>query len=101
MHLPAVMDGGPHQMVDPGGSWAPEWTVDQPASTLWYHPHPHGATEDHVRRGLAGMFLIDDAPSAQQPLPNTYGVDDIPVIVQDLRLRGTRDRKITRLNSSL
>ncbi|MFD3704936.1 multicopper oxidase family protein [Nocardia sp. NPDC058658] len=90
MHLPAAMDGGPHQMVEPGASWTPEWTVAQPASTLWYHPHPHGATEEHVRRGLAGMFLIDDAPSAQLPLPNTYGVDDIPVIVQDMRLRGSR-----------
>ncbi|MFD3746829.1 multicopper oxidase family protein [Nocardia sp. NPDC058633] len=90
MHLPAAMDGGPHQMVDPGAAWAPEWAVDQPASTLWYHPHPHGATEDHVRRGLAGMFLIDDGPSSHLPLPSAYGVDDIPVIVQDMRLRGTR-----------
>ncbi len=90
MHLPAAMDGGPHQMVDPGASWTPEWTVAQPASTLWYHPHPHGATEDHVRRGLAGMFLIDDVPSAELPLPSTYGIDDIPVIVQDMRLRGRR-----------
>ncbi|MFD3593375.1 multicopper oxidase family protein [Nocardia sp. NPDC058640] len=90
MHLPAAMDGGPHQMVDPGATWTPEWTVAQPASTLWYHPHPHGATEDHVRRGLAGMFLIDDAASTELPLPNTYGVDDIPVIVQDMRLRGNR-----------
>ncbi|MFC4123485.1 multicopper oxidase family protein [Nocardia rhizosphaerae] len=88
MHLPAAMDGGPHQMVEPGATWTPEWTVAQPASTLWYHPHPHGATEDHVRRGLAGLFLLDDEPAAALPLPDTYGVDDIPVIVQDLRLRG-------------
>lgn len=87
MHLPAAMDGGPHQMVEPGATWTPEWTVAQPASTLWYHPHPHGATEDHVRRGLAGMFLIDDAAASALPLPKTYGVDDLPVIVQDLRLR--------------
>lgn len=90
MHLPAAMDGGPHQMVEPGAAWSPEWTVAQPASSLWYHPHPHGATEDHVRRGLAGMFLIDDEPSAELALPNRYGVDDIPVIVQDMRLRGSR-----------
>ncbi|MFE3546207.1 multicopper oxidase family protein [Nocardia sp. NPDC059177] len=90
MHLPATMDGGPHQMVEPGATWTPEWTVAQPASTLWYHPHPHGATEDHVRRGLAGMFLVDDAAAAALRLPSTYGVDDLPVIVQDLRLRGDR-----------
>ncbi|MGJ3560660.1 multicopper oxidase domain-containing protein [Streptomyces sp. INA 01156] len=53
MHLPARMDGGPHQMIAPGAAWTPHWTVDQPAATLWYHPHPHGKTEEHVRRGLA------------------------------------------------
>ena len=60
MHLPAEMDGGPHQMVEPDATWSPEWTIDQPAATLWYHPHPHGETESHVARGLAGMFLVQD-----------------------------------------
>jgi FtsP/CotA-like multicopper oxidase with cupredoxin domain len=39
MHLPAAMDGGPHQEVAPGATWRPEWTIDQPAATLWYHLH--------------------------------------------------------------
>ncbi|UFS99202.1 multicopper oxidase family protein [Nocardia huaxiensis] len=89
MHVPAEMDGGPHQMVDAGGTWTPEWTVDQPAATLWYHPHPHGATESHVRRGLAGMFVLDDAAADGLALPHTYGVDDLPIIVQDLKFRGS------------
>lgn len=85
MHLPAEMDGGPHQMVEPGGTWSPRWTVDQPAGTLWYHPHPHGGTEDHIFRGLAGMILVDDEASAVwDVLPHEYGVDDVPVIVQDV-----------------
>ena len=54
MHLPAEMDGGPHQMVEPDATWSPEWDIDQQAATLWYHPHPHGETETHVARGLAG-----------------------------------------------
>ena len=84
MHLPPAMDGGPHQMVEPGDTWRPTWEIDQPAATLWYHPHPHGRTEEHVYRGLSGMFLLDDpAPSG---LPDQYGVDDVPVIVQDKRL---------------
>ena len=83
MHLPAAMDGGPHQLIDPGGTWRPEWTVDQPAATLWYHPHPHSSTEEHVYRGLAGMFILDDDSPAAAALPHRYGVDDIPVIVQD------------------
>ncbi|MFD6873492.1 MULTISPECIES: multicopper oxidase family protein [unclassified Streptomyces] len=90
MHLPAAMDGGPHQTVPAGGTWSPQWTVDQPAATLWYHPHPHGATETHVQRGLAGMFLLDDERTRTLALPRTYGVDDVPVIVQDVTFDGTR-----------
>ncbi|MFE7233613.1 multicopper oxidase family protein [Streptomyces sp. NPDC057596] len=85
MRLPAAMDGGPHQMVEPGATWAPEWTVDQPAATTWYHPHPHGQTGLHVYRGLAGLFLLDD--THDPGLPHTYGVDDIPLIVQDRKFR--------------
>jgi blue copper oxidase len=88
MHLPARMDGGPHQPVAPGATWTPTWQVDQPAATLWYHPHPHGATARHVSRGLAGLFLVDDEPSAALPLPRRYGVDDIPVIGQDRQFDG-------------
>lgn len=41
MRLPAVMDGGPHQPIRPRATWRPAWKVDQPAATLWYHPHLH------------------------------------------------------------
>jgi len=85
MHLPAEMDGGPHQPIAAGGgTWSPSWQVRQAPATLWYHPHPHGETEEHVYRGLAGLFLLDDAADAEGPaLPSTYGVDDVPIIVQD------------------
>jgi FtsP/CotA-like multicopper oxidase with cupredoxin domain len=81
MRLPARMDGGPHQPIAPGATWSPEWTVDQPAATLWYHPHPHGTTARHVYRGLAGLFLIDDPRGTA--LPSRYGIDDLPLIIQD------------------
>lgn len=90
MHLPARMDGGPHQMVEPGATWSPSWTIDQPAATLWYHPHLHGATADHVYRGAAGMFLVDD-PANAPDLPDSYGVDDVPLIVQDKSFDGDGD----------
>jgi FtsP/CotA-like multicopper oxidase with cupredoxin domain len=90
MHLPARMDGGPHQPVRPGATWSPTWTVNQPAATLWYHPHPHGRTREQVNQGLAGMFILDDDDPAQRALPHDYGVDDIPVIVQDKDLHDGR-----------
>jgi FtsP/CotA-like multicopper oxidase with cupredoxin domain len=83
MHLPAVADGGPHQVIAPGEMWTPSWEVDQPAATLWYHAHPHGETADHVYRGLAGMFILDDPDADALPLPDLYGVNDIPLIIQD------------------
>ena len=85
MHVPARCDGGPHQSIEPGARWEPSWTVNQPAATLWYHPHPHGSTEKHVYRGLAGLFLIDDDATDALDLPKTYGLDDIPLIIQDRR----------------
>jgi FtsP/CotA-like multicopper oxidase with cupredoxin domain len=86
MHLPAEMDGGPHQMVEPGDTWQPSWLVKQEPATLWYHPHPHGVTQEHVHRGLAGFFLLDPPGGPDQRLPHEYGVDDVPVAVQDKKL---------------
>jgi FtsP/CotA-like multicopper oxidase with cupredoxin domain len=83
MHLPAAMDGGPHQPIGPGATWRPAWTVEQRAATLWYHPHLHGSTAAHVYRGIAGLIIVDDdVPVA---LPREYGVDDVPLLVQDRR----------------
>lgn len=87
-HLPAEMDGGPHQPIAPGETWRPHWLIDQPAATTWYHPHPHGATAEHIYRGLAGMFILDDAGSRALDLPSEYGVDDVPLIVQDKAFDG-------------
>lgn len=86
MHLPAEMDGGPHQPIDAGGTWQPQWHVSQEPATLWYHPHPHGDTERHVYNGLAGLFIVDPADGPDERLPHDYGVDDLPVVVQDKRL---------------
>jgi FtsP/CotA-like multicopper oxidase with cupredoxin domain len=85
MHLPAEMDGGPHQLVDPGETWSPTWEIDQPAASLWYHPHLDGATAEHVYRGAAGMFIVDDAAALSAGLPDEYGIDDVPLILQDKR----------------
>jgi FtsP/CotA-like multicopper oxidase with cupredoxin domain len=93
MHLPANADGGPHQPINPDTTWSPTWRIDQPAATLWYHPHPHGQTADHVNRGIAGLFLLDDPEATALALPHRYGVDDIPVIIQDKAFR--RDGRLT------
>ena len=81
--VPAEDDGGPHSIIEPGMTWVADFDVIQSAATLWYHPHSHGATAEHVYRGAAGLIIIEDDNPAAAALPTTYGVDDIPVIIQD------------------
>jgi FtsP/CotA-like multicopper oxidase with cupredoxin domain len=77
MHLPAVMDGGPHQIIPAGTLWQPYWTVMNQASTLWYHPHLHETTQAQMTKGVGGFIIVKDPQEAALALPRTYGVDDI------------------------
>ncbi|MDD2458989.1 MAG: multicopper oxidase domain-containing protein [Eubacteriales bacterium] len=81
--VPGDQDGGPHQIIQPGASWAPEFTGSQPAATLWFHPHAIATTATQVYAGLAGLIYIDDPVSHNLGLPQDYGVNDFPLIVQD------------------
>lgn len=83
MHVAPEDDGGPHTIIDPGTVWQPDFTVLDRATTFWYHPHLHERTGEHVYRGLAGMIIVRDPIESQLALPRTYGVDDIPVVIQD------------------
>jgi blue copper oxidase len=86
MHIPAEFDGGPHQVISKGDLWNPRFLINQNAATLWYHPHLMGSTAEHVYKGLAGMVIIEDEFSKSLPIPQIYGIDDIPLILQDRRL---------------
>ncbi|WP_430427632.1 multicopper oxidase family protein [Parasphingorhabdus sp.] len=82
-HLPARADGGPHQPIEPGGSWTARFDVRQRASMFWYHSHAHRRSGPQVYQGLAGVIYVRDNASEALDLPNDYGVDDIPLVVQD------------------
>ena len=77
MHLPAAMDGGPHQVIEPNTTWQPYWKIKNQAATLWYHPHLMEKTGEQVYKGLAGLFIIDDTISDALNIPKKYGIDDI------------------------
>jgi blue copper oxidase len=83
LHVDAILDGGPQLSIAPGESWTPELPIDQPAATTWYHSHSHGVTAEQVYGGLAGLILIDDPEAGDSSLPSTYGIDDIPLVIQD------------------
>jgi blue copper oxidase len=85
--IPGDVDGGPHRPVAPGGRWRPTLPIDQPAATLWFHPHFYPTTAAQVIKGLAGLLIIDDEEANRLALPSRWGVDDIPLIIQDRRFR--------------
>jgi FtsP/CotA-like multicopper oxidase with cupredoxin domain len=80
---PAEVDGGPHIIIEPGKIWRPTLKINQPETTAWYHAHPHRDSGRQVYMGLAGMVIIKDGMSKRLGLPETYGVDDLPIILQD------------------
>lgn len=92
MHLPAIMDGGPHSPILPGTIWTATWNMLNRAGTYWYHPHPHtmlglrdslNTTSWQVYQGLSAMMIIRDVESDTLGLPSSYGVDEFPIIIQD------------------
>lgn len=81
--VPSNADGGPHQVVKPGAERDVSFSIKQEAATLWYHPHTMGKTAEQVYGGLAGFILISDDNELSRNLPAEYGVDDVPLVVQD------------------
>jgi blue copper oxidase len=87
MHVPASADGGPHQVISPNAVWSPSFQIRQKAGLFWYHSHLMHRTGAQVNAGLAGLILVEDEESAALDLPHDYGVDDIPLVIQDRRFR--------------
>ncbi|MEQ8347011.1 MAG: multicopper oxidase CueO [Sneathiellaceae bacterium] len=85
--IPGPKDGGPYRLIPPGTDWMVQLPIRQPAETLWFHPHIYPSTAELVIRGLAGLFIIDDEEGDALGLPASWGVDDIPVILQDRRFQ--------------
>jgi bilirubin oxidase len=84
-HIPAVMDGGPHQPIPAGTTWSPSFEVKNNAGTYWYHPHLHHMTQAQLTYGAGGLIIVEDPEEAALALPRTYGVDDIPLVLTSRR----------------
>ncbi len=84
-HIPAIMDGGPHQTIPAGTTWTPSFKVDNNAGLYWYHPHLHEKTQEHLSYGAGGLIIIRDPIESALNLPRTYGVDDIPLALTSRR----------------
>ncbi|MBS1492779.1 MAG: multicopper oxidase domain-containing protein [Bacteroidetes bacterium] len=94
MHLPAVMDGGPHQVIPPSTIWQPYWQVTNNAGLFWYHPHLHMTTEEQISSGLGGLIIVRDNIESALPLPRKYGIDDIPLVLTDRRFTSSNQIEV-------
>lgn len=83
LEIPGEVDGGPQGIIPAGGKRSVTFTPDQRAATCWFHPHQHGKTGHQVAMGLAGLVLIEDEEIRKLLLPKQWGIDDVPVIIQD------------------
>src|SRR5471032_2477777 len=88
LQVPGTLAGGGARMISPGVDWSPVLPIRQPAATCWYHANTPNRMGPHVYNGLAGTWIVEDEISKNLPLPNHYGVDDFPLIIQDKRLDG-------------
>jgi suppressor of ftsI/bilirubin oxidase len=80
-------DGHPHYAVPGGATFDYHYTVASRAATYWYHAHPHHLTGKQVYLGLAGLLIVEDDEelALQQALDLSFGVTDIPLVIQDKR----------------
>jgi FtsP/CotA-like multicopper oxidase with cupredoxin domain len=93
--IPAKEDGGPDFPVKPNENKTYSFTLDQPASPLWFHPHPDMQTGKQVYMGLAGVFIVEDDISKEleetKQLPS--GEKDVVLLVQDRRFDALKEGK--------
>jgi FtsP/CotA-like multicopper oxidase with cupredoxin domain len=103
--IPADMDGGPDYPVAPNGSMLYSFTMNQPASPLWFHPHPDMQTGKQVYMGLAGVYILDDEISKTLELSNQLpsGDKDIVLLVQDRRFKEEKNgvRELLYMNQEM
>jgi blue copper oxidase len=80
---PATMDGHPKDVANAGTAFNYVFNINQRAATAWFHPHPHMKTGSQVFKGLAGMFIVNDAEEVALKLP--FGEFEIPLVLSDKR----------------
>lgn len=97
--VPGNHDGGPHLPVKPGEVWSPDMEIGQRPCTAFFHTHIHGRTARDVYAGLAGVLHVADGLDRERGLPDTYGVDDLTLLLQDRRF--SSDGQLVYANSMM
>jgi len=83
INAPELMDGHPKDAIAPGGSYTYTFPVINRGGTYFYHSHADMLTAEHVFKGFAGFFIVDDPAELSLGLPR--GIYDVPLCIQDRR----------------
>lgn len=92
--------GGVAKILNKGDSWSPIIPITQSASTCWYHSVSLANSAYQTYRGLAGLWIIEDEQNTNG-LPKKYGVNDIPLILQDISLNKEGEQLFQNKQSAL
>lgn len=83
-HVPEDSDGGPMDLIAPGGGTKTyTYPNQQPHANLWFHDHAHHQESENVFLGLSGTYLLTDDVEQGNVLPK--GAYDIPIQLRDAR----------------
>ncbi|TMC50069.1 MAG: multicopper oxidase family protein, partial [Chloroflexi bacterium] len=73
--------------VAPGG--AQDYEIRIPSShapgLYWYHPHPHGHSDDQVRNGMSGALIVE---GLLDPFPDLRDVTEHVLLLKDAQIGG-------------
>ena len=84
-------DGNPHNTIKRGDTFVSKLNTSQKAATLFYHPHTLHETGRQTFMGIGGLIYIEDDEKDDLKLPSEYGVDDIPIVIQDRKFKSNGD----------
>jgi FtsP/CotA-like multicopper oxidase with cupredoxin domain len=75
--------------VPPGG--ARDYEIRIPSNhapgLYWYHPHPHGHSDDQVRNGMSGALIVE---GLLDPFPDLRALSEHVFLLKDAQIGGGR-----------
>jgi len=57
--------------------------ASQPPGLYWYHPHPHGRSDEQVRNGMSGALIVD---GLLDPFPELGGLREHVLLLKDAQI---------------
>ena len=71
-----------HTLVQPGQRFDYNVLIpsNEPPGLYWYHPHPHGISEEQVQGGATGALIVEGLQNAD---PETAGLPERTFVIRD------------------